>query len=152
MGDMTRKMVDHPSLEPGESVIEAVWGLGKGFLRAADIAGGLGNTLVGKASYADQHEQSVEGRDESGFGGLVDGNGVLALTNRRLLFYKKATVRGTPKAVTAAIDATRVSGADYNKPMLTITFDDGSATGLHVPRNQGPDAFVQAIAGSGRDG
>lgn len=148
MGDMTRKLADHRTLEPCESVVEAVWGMGKGFLRAADLSGGRSNTPVGRNSYADEYEAVVEGRAEHGFGGLVDGDGVLALTNQRLLFYKKATARGTPKAITAAIDAAHISRASYDKPMLTVLFDDGWATGLHVPRNQGPDAFVRAIGES----
>jgi hypothetical protein len=80
-----------------------------------------------------------------GFSAEVNGNGVSALTNQRVLFFKKATVVGLPKTITAEIATGELVNAAYDRPMLIVEFADGSVVGLHVPRNQKPDAFVEAV-------
>lgn len=149
MGNMTKKMADHPAFAPDEHVVEAVYGLGKGMLKAADLAG---RRRVGGSGpdYSGEFETAVKGRDGFGFAAEVEGNGVLVLTSRRLLFFRKATVVGRPKTITAEIPAGELRGAAFDRPMLTVSLSDGSMIGLHVPRNQDPEAMAAAIPG--RDG
>jgi hypothetical protein len=149
MADMTRKMRNHPSLGAGEDLVEAVYGLGKGMLDRADgAAHGLGRGLGmfdPSAGYASEHERAVGGRDGFGFAEGMTGNGVLALTSERLLFFRKATVIGRPRSITVEVPIGRVVQAAFERPMVTVAFDDGSVCGLHVPRTQHPVAFVAAV-------
>ena len=147
--DMHKKMQGHPALQAGETPVATVYGLGEGMLAAADAASRSlrppPTQPMSTGGYSDEYDEAVQGRDAHGFATEVSGNGVLALTDRRLLFFKKATVAGAPKEVTAEISASLVVGASYDKPMLTVEFADESAIGMHVPRNQKPDAFVAAV-------
>lgn len=143
MADMTKKMAGHAVFGPGEVLVEAVYGLGKAMLRAADGAGK--RRPLGGPGYEREYDGVVDGRDGFGFSAEVKGNGVLALTNRRVLFFKKATVVGVPKTITAELAADELVSAAYDRPMLIVEFADGSVVGLHVPRNQKPKAFVEAV-------
>ena len=149
MADMTRKLRSHPCYLPGEEVIEAIYGLGRGLLAKADQAAwGLGRDaglFNPSAGYASAYDRAVEGKDGAGFAAGVEGNGVLALTDLRLLFFAKATVIGRPKNLTAEVSITDVTGAAFERPMVSVTFTDGSICGLHVPRNQRPASFVDAL-------
>ena len=112
-------------------------------LGAADLVGGPRN-LHGP-DYVDQFESAVGSSDGSGFADEVKGNGVFALTNQRFLFFKKAMSVGTPKTITAEIAVSELVSAGYSAPMLRIELLDGSLVGLHVPRNQKPEAFAAAV-------
>lgn len=141
VANMTKRLSDHPAFEPGEVVRHAVYGLGKGALRLADQMSGVRAGL----GYSDEHQAATGGLDVGGFGAMVQGSGVLALTNRRLVFFRKATVIGTPKTITAEIPIEQVVRARHEKPMLTVEFADGSTLGLHVPPNQRPEEIVDLI-------
>jgi hypothetical protein len=125
-------------LEPGEVVVDACWGLGKGMLRWADVAG--------RARFEAQAEAATSG-GEGTMAAPIDRNGILALTDRRLLFLPVKTALGKPKAIACTWGLDKVVGAAWEKPMLTVAFSDGSVGGLHSPADK-PEEFVAAVKGA----
>lgn len=151
---MTKKLTGHHALEPGEVVAHAVYGLGKNALAMADSisrsawpGAGAGPQLHEDitAGYVREVEQLTQGADSAGFAAEMRRNGVLAVTDRRLLFFAKSTVVGKPKELTAAIDRGQVVDARYESPVLAVRLADGSVAALHVPRSQSPLRFLEAL-------
>jgi hypothetical protein len=146
--DFTRRLQNHPALQPGETVRHAGYGLGYGTLALADRA--LGRMTVRQpderdVGYRGEHHAATGGADKSGLAATIVGNGVLAVTDRRLLFFPKTTVIGTPKAIGAELPLSRVAGATYKAPMLAVHLADGSTFALHMPRNQQPDEIARLL-------
>lgn len=144
MGNKAAKRVrDHPDLLPGEQVLDACWGAGKGLLRMADIAtiGGV----PGQIRYADEAKAATDGGGGSE-AARIDRNGILALTDQRLLFLPVKTAVRKPAAVAAAWPLDQLAGVGFEKPMLVVGFADGSTGGLHVPRAEGPAEFAATAA------
>ena len=140
MGEKSAKKVrGHAGLAPGEMVADACYGLGKGVLGAADLA-----KLPGMRHYSMQADRATA--DPAGsMAAAIDRTGILAVSDQRLLFLPVKTAITKPKAVAATWPLAEVRGAAYDKPMLTVAFADGSIGGLHVPANEQPAAFVDAV-------
>ncbi|MFN8025183.1 MAG: hypothetical protein U0W40_02165 [Acidimicrobiia bacterium] len=135
----SKKIVGHADLEAGETVVDAVYGLGKGVLRMADLAGGT-------RRFHYQGDAEARTDDPAGSSGArIDRAGIIVLTDRRLLFMPVKTAITKPKAVAAAFPLTDVLGASWEKNILAVEFADGSIGGLHVPRNEDPEEFVAAV-------
>ena len=138
--DFTRRLQNHPALQPGEIVRHAGYGLGYGTLALADRA-------LGTVRQPDERDWlSRGGRGAQPAAGTrpalrrpLMAMASRAVTNKRLLFFAKRTVIGTPRAVSAACRCSGVAGATYKAPMLAVHLGDGSTFSLHMPRNQGPD-------------
>ena len=124
-----KKVREHPDLEPGEEVLDAVWGAGKGLLRMADIStiGGM----PGQTNYSGQMAQATD-RPEGTAASVMDRNGIIALTDRRILFLAVKTAVRKPAAVTAGWPFAQIAGVRWEKPMLLVDFADGSTGGLYV--------------------
>lgn len=75
--------------------------------------------------------------------------GVLALTDKRLLVFKKQLAIGSPKDLSAQWPLDQVTSIAYDKAASTLTvhFTDGTGAGLHVPSNQSPDKLAAAFNG-----
>ena len=138
-----KKVVDHPKLEPGERVVDACWGLGRGALRAADIAGRsfLNEWLSSDPGYAEQLDAATAGE---GMAARIDRNGILALTDRRLLWMPVSTAVKKPRDVEAAFALDDIEDIAYDKPILVVRFADGSAGGFHAGPADKPAEFVAA--------
>jgi hypothetical protein len=138
-----KKVVDHPALQPGERVIDACWGLGRGLLKAADIAGLtiLDELVRDKPTYQHQLDAATTGE---GMGSRIDRNGIIVLTDRRLLWMPVSTAVMKPKQVEAEFALDQVEDIVYDKPILAVRFSDGSAGGVHAGPADKPAAFVQA--------
>lgn len=52
---------------------------------------------------------------------------------------------GRPKTITVEVSTEDLVRATFQRPMVSVAFSDGSICGLHVPRNQKPAAFVEAV-------
>lgn len=146
--DFTKRLQNHPALQPGEMVRHAGYGLGYGTLALADRA--LGRMTVRQpderdVGYRAEHQTATGGGHKSGFAARIAGNGVLAVTNKRLLFFHKTTVIGTPKAISAELPLSGVAGATYTAPMLAVHLADGSTFALHMPKNQRPDEIARLL-------
>ena len=140
MGEKSAKKVrGHPGLAPGEVVADACYGLGRGALGAADLV-----KAPGMRHYSLQADRATSGPTGS-MAESLDRTGILAVSDQRLLFLPVKTAITKPKAVAAAWPLSQVSGAAYDKPMLTVAFIDGSVGGLHVPTNEQPTAFVDEV-------
>ena len=156
--NMLRKLRSHRALEAGEEPVAAVYGLGEAMLRMADsaadgLSGGSDrpSAFDGPDVYSNEFEAATEGRHRDGLASLIEGNGVLGLTERRLLWFKKATVVGRPGDPTAVIPIDAIVEAEQRGSMVRIVFADDSVAGLHVPRTQKPATFIEhlnRIAGS----
>lgn len=140
MGEKSAKKVrGHAGLMPAETVADACYGLGKGALGAADLV-----KAPGMRHYSVQADRSTADPVGSMAAG-IDRTGIVAVTDQRLLFLPVKTAITKPKTVAAAWPLAQVRGAAYDKPMLTIAFADGSVGGLHVPANEQPTGFVEAL-------
>lgn len=129
---MTGRMKGHPALDDGETLIHACYGLG-----AKIVA--VGNRAASRHSNAWDVPQS----GEEGLAAAINRSGVVALTDRRLIFFAKRFSIGTPKAVTAQWPLSQVVSVKFENDNLMIEFEDGSVAGLHVPPLQKPKRFVE---------
>jgi hypothetical protein len=138
-----KKVRDHPDLEPGEQVIDACWGAGKGLLKMADIStiGGV----PGQTNLSGQAEGATE-RPEGSAASVFDRNGILALTDRRVLFLGVKTAVRKPPAITGSWTFAEVVAVRWEKPMLLVDFPDGSTGGLYVGSMERPADLVAAAA------
>ena len=151
--NMTKKLQRHSCLQSGEEPIAAVYGLGEATLKMADAAS---SGLMAQASdqsgdfdgpdlYSDEYGEATKGKHTEGQAAAVVGNGVMGLTNQRLLWFKKATVVGKPGEPTATFPLDSVVEARRDGNMIRVEFADGSISGLHVPRTQKPNVFVEEV-------
>lgn len=135
---MTKKVQRHPAIAPGESVIQASYGLSSGFVQFANRVDGIPNFKP----------WNEEMGTAEGLADALKHTGVLALTDRRLLFFRKRFAIGRPKALAKEwpLDQVVAIGYDDADNTLRVTFLDGSSAGLHSPRNQWPDKLVEGFA------
>lgn len=79
---------------------------------------------------------------------------VLALTEQRLLFFRKRFAFGRPKTLTREWLLDQVVAIDYDNgdSMLQVTFADRSSAGLHSPSNQWPHKLAEGFARLKADG
>lgn len=136
---MTKKAQRHPAIEPGEIVIQASYGLSSGFVQFANRVDGIPNFKP----------WNEEMGTAEGLADALKHTGVLALTDRRLLFFRKRFAIGRPKTLTKAWPLEQVTAIDYDEEDNTLraTFSDGSSAGLHSPRNQWPHKLAEGFAG-----
>ena len=147
--DMTRKMRGHPDLLPGEICHEAVYGLGRGALGLADKAGGTRRVYVNELDAGADGSPGV-GSPDVGVAELIGTKtGVAVITSQRFLFIEKKTVVGKPGEIDVELPIGQLVDVAYDRPILVITFLDGSAIRLHVPQSQKPTFFVDAFQGLG---
>ena len=140
MGNKSAKKIrGHDDLLPGEEVVDACYGLGKGFLKLTDtVVTGRMQRYSGDADAATVDPDGSEAAK-------IDRTGIVAFTDQRLLFLPVKTAIMKPKAVAAAWPLEQVTGATWEKNILAVGFTDGSIGGLHVPRAEHPTAFVDAL-------
>lgn len=131
----TRKVQKHPVIQPGEIVHRACYGMGEGIV-------GIANHLVSANSAMPIEAWSAA--DGTGLATPIDRTGIVALTDRRLLFFAKRLAIGTPKILTAEWPLEQLRDILWDDDTLTLSFRDGSAAKLHVPSNQSPKKLVQA--------
>lgn len=140
---MTKKTQKHPAIAPDETVIQASYGLSKGFVRFANRAADP-TPASGPRNVTWNDELGTA----EGLAAPLKDTGVLALSDRRLLFFKKALAIGRPKTLTAEWPLDQVLAIEYDRQdnRLMVRFADGTGAGLHVPRNQWPDKLVDGFA------
>lgn len=151
--NMTKKLRGHSCLHAGEEAVAAVYGLGEAMLKMADgaaqgltaQASGVSDNFDGPNIYSNEFEAATQGKHEEGHAAVMVGNGVMGLTNQRLLWFKKSTVVGKPGEPTSTFPLDSVVGAVREGNMIRIEFVDGSIGGLHVPRSQKPMVFVDEV-------
>ena len=134
-----KKVREHPDLEPGEEVIDAVWGAGKGLLKMADIS------TVGGMPGQTNHSGTMAGstdRPEGSAAQVMDRHGIIALTDRPILFLAEKTAVRKPAASTAGWPFDQIAGVRLEKQMLLIDFADGSTGGLYVGSMERPGDLV----------
>jgi hypothetical protein len=145
---MTRKVARHPTIDPDETVLHAAYGLGASFVRFANSsATGLNAVQRGRPSLFQEELWSADYDGSEGLAQPLQCNGVVAVTDRRVIFFKKATVVGRPKHIAGVWSHDQVEGAEYDATdkVLRLRFVDGSSGGLHVPGNQKPQRILDAI-------
>lgn len=135
---MTGKVQKHPEIEPGETVIQASYGLSSGVIEVANQVDGMRHVKV----------WNEEMGNAVGLANPLKHTGVLALTERRLLFFRKRFAIGRPKNLTARWPLEQIVAIDYTKDdnTLQVTFSDGSSAGLHSPPNQWPHRLVEGFS------
>lgn len=125
-------MHGHRALEPGESVQHACYGLG------GQIVAFANRSLSRTSETWDTPESS-----QHGLAAPIDRSGVVVLTDRRLLFFRKRFSIGTPKNLTHAWPLTQISDVEFIEDNLGIEFADGSKAALHVPPMQKPKRLAE---------
>lgn len=145
---MTKKVAKHPEIREGEMVLHACYGLSASFTQ-------LGNTAASGLSAAAKNQPSLGGNktdlwdaDFDGTDGMaspINQTGVMALTDQRLIYFKKLFAIGSPKEILATWPVDQLVGVTYEGNVLRLTFFDGSMGGLHVPAAQKPKRFLEAF-------
>lgn len=136
---MTKKVQKHPAIAAGETVIQASYGLSNSVVQFANRVDGVRHFKV----------WNDEMGEAEGLAEPLKNSGVLALTDRRLLFFRKRFAIGRPKTLAREWPLDQIDAIDYDDDdnTLRVTFSDHSSAGLHSPRNQWPEKLV---AGFGR--
>lgn len=125
-------MHGHASLDSGEQVQHACYGLGRQIVA-------LANRSVSPVTKTwNAPEESA-----TGLAAPIDRSGVVVLTDRRLLFFRKRFSIGTPKHLTHAWSLDQIRRVEFQEENLVIDFADGSQAGLHVPPMQKPKRLVE---------
>lgn len=131
----TKKIRRHPTIHDGEIVHQACYGMG-----AAIIA--IANRVVAQSSTG--HGGGWQAESGTGLAEPINRTGVVALTDRRLLFFAKRFAIGTPRDLTAEWPLEQVADLTWGDDTLTLEFVDGSSAQLHVPSNQSPHQLIAA--------
>lgn len=131
----TKKIQRHAVIQDGETVYQACYGMGAAIVEMANRAVAQSPTGPGGGWQAE---------DGTGLAEPIDRTGVVALTDRRLLFFAKRLAIGTPKTLTAEWSLEQISDLSWSDDTLTLAFVDGSRAQLHVPSNQSPQKLVTA--------
>jgi len=128
----TKKVQRHVTIQADEVVYQACYGLGATVVQVAN------RTLsVGRETW------SVPQKDE-GLASSLSRGGVIAISNKRLLFFAKRFAIGKPGKLTADWPLSQLTNISWIDPQLSISFVDHSKASLHVPRNQSPLKLVSA--------
>ncbi|MEM7698691.1 MAG: hypothetical protein AAF236_09840 [Verrucomicrobiota bacterium] len=144
---MTKKVVRHPAIGDDETVLHACYGLSANFVALSNVAA-LGTAAVSRQSPHAGARSEIWQSDFDGKSGMaepIQQTGVFALTDQRLIYFKKNIVVGRPKKILATWPLDQISGVGYAEKILLIRFVDGSFGGLHVPGSQHPLKFVEAF-------
>lgn len=139
---MTGGVKKHPIIEPGEVVHHASYGLSAGVVKAANHA--VDPTPESTPSPMIWNSEMGEA---IGMAAPLGTTGVLALTDRRLLFFKKMFAIGAVKTLAAQWPIKDVTAVQYDKESntLTVGFSDGTSAGLHCPKSQHPHKIVEGF-------
>lgn len=134
---MTKKVQAHPAIAADEQVIQASYGLSSKFIQFA-------NRVDGIPRYKSWNDEMGEAK---GLAHPLRHSGVLALTDRRLLFFRKRFAIGRPKTISGEWRLDQVEAIDYDETdnILSVTFTDQSNCGLHSPRNQSPHVLAEGF-------
>lgn len=141
---MTPGVRKHPAIEADETVIHACYGLSAGFVRMANRT--ADPTPASGPRPAAWDDDFMNGA--TGLASVIDQTGVLALTDRRVLFFAKRFAIGRPKNLIGEWPLEQVRNMSYDKSetVLRIEFTDGSHSGLHVPPSQSPAFLVERFS------
>ena len=139
---MTKKTQKHPAIDPGETVLQASYGLSATFVGAANAAVSAQQSRTIRTAVWNE-----DMGDGEGLARPLKNTGVLALTSKRLLFFKMMFAIGRPKNLVAQWPLDQIAAIDYSEAdkTLMVTFADGSAGGLHSPKNQWPHKLAAAF-------
>lgn len=135
-------------LQPGEALEAATIGQPSGtFSRQA--MGGLVGVLAAK-KVASKREEALAGADETGIAASIPKGEQLfvAISDRRLLFFKVAVVSGNAKELVAEVALRDVHEMSVEKHKVTfslvVTFVDNSARMFECVKMTKPQAVVDA--------
>src|SRR5688500_16057389 len=129
-----KKLAGHPDLIPGEQVREACWGAGATMMKAARWAS------IAKPERSDIEE--VEGK-EGGRADVISSNGIMALTDRRLLWCPVKTKVGKPEKL-FGFEFDEIAELRLDKPLLIVEFTDGSSGGIRTDLMGRPGDLMKA--------
>lgn len=100
-----------------------------------------------KAENADEAE-GVDTGDDTLASELPKVAMLIAVTEKRLLFFEQSKMSGKPKGLVAAFDHSQVAGMEVEmgklKGMLKVHFGDESAVTFEVLKASKPDKFIAA--------
>lgn len=148
-------------LRPGEQVIAATYYQGRGSTTGQVMFGAVGGIVGGLAANAAAHHQRSRHLDRSKAGfhrpagsvaaAVPDGVGVLAITDQRLIVfgYKQGGLRTKILDPVVDIPVQRLAGWSFTpgklSAVLNLAFDDGSDTGIEIPRANKPKEFAATL-------
>ena len=129
-----KKLAGHPDLIPGEEVKAACWGAGATLMKVSRW------TSVVKPEHSDIKE--VEGT-EGGRADVIDSNGIMALTARRLLWCPVKTKVGKPERL-FGFEFDEIAELRLDKPILVVELTDGSSGGIRTDFMERPGDLMKA--------
>ncbi len=131
-----KKLAGHPDLIPGEQVVDACWGAGAAMMRFA----------ARWTNIARPHQSDIEaaaGKEGGGRADVIASNGIIALTDRRLLWCPVKTKVGKPERL-FGFEFHEIAGLRHDEPVLVVEFTDGSSGGIRTDFMGRPAALVRA--------
>ena len=134
----TKKIVGHSDLLPGEHVIDACWGAGSTMMRWASAA-----TLIVKPNLTRRVERVAVAGSGEGLAEAISSNGILALTDRRVLWCPVKTKLGKPEKI-IGFEFDEIAQIRHDKPLLMVDFKDGSTGGIRSDLMERPGEFMKA--------
>ena len=139
---MTKGVAKHPTIQPDEEVVHASYGLSSKIVSFANRA-----VRSSPQSGATYETWNADLGATEGLADVFKTSGVLALTNKRLLFFAKRFAIGTVSDLTAQWTFDQVVAIEYDAPesSLTVKFVDQSWAGLHSPGIQRPQRLADGF-------
>lgn len=155
MPDFTKKVIKQRSevLAPGETCLGATYAMpgGRfGRMLGFGVAGAVGTIVADQASRrrAEEHGEALG----AGLAGrLTEGSdAVIAVTDRRLLFFAFKKMKGDPGDLVAEYTLDEVASIETERKKLSvallITFADGSVADFDAQKMAKPDALVSGFS------
>ncbi len=139
---MTNGVRRHEAIAPDEEVFHASYGLSRRFVNAANRVAD-----PNPAGGVQIETWSTDMGAAEGMAAPLRDTGVVALTSKRLLFFKKRFAIGRAKNLTAEWPIGQVTSIEYDRgsKIMMVKFADGSGAGLHVPPSQSPQDLAAAF-------
>jgi hypothetical protein len=129
-----KKLAGHPDLIPGEEVKEACWGAGAAMMKVARW------TNIDRPQHSDIEEVVGKG---GGRADVIASNGIMALTDRRLLWCPVKTKVGKPEKL-FGFEFDEIAELRFDKPVLVVEFKDGSSGGIRTDFTARPGDLMKA--------
>jgi hypothetical protein len=155
-------------LRPDETVLAASYFLGRGGTAGQisfGLARGVGTDVLGAPTGMADIAATAAGREaisrskegyntfEGSMAATIrDDKGILAVTNRRLIFFGYSQGMLKTKILDVATDIDRVNVVGWSfKPgkmaaVVNLAFSDGSSIGIEIPRANKPAEFASTLA------
>lgn len=100
------------------------------------------STLVSKPRLVDSEERREVAGTGEGRAAAISSNGILALTDRRVLWCPVKTKLGKPEKI-IGFEFDEIARIRHDKPLLMVDYNDGSSGGIRSDLMERPGDFMK---------